>query len=101
MLNPRDGRALALGAGNLAADGQTERAAEWTRRSLELYPDDMSTLINAACTYAKTGNKEKSLALLERAIRRNWGNRDWLDHDPDFDLLRDDPRFIDLMSKLK
>src|SRR6185369_4107565 len=101
MLNPRDGRALALGAGNLAADGQTERAAEWTRRSLELYPDDMSTLINAACTYAKTGNKEESLALLERAIRRNWGNRDWLDHDPDFDLLRDDPRFIDLMSKLK
>jgi adenylate cyclase len=44
VLNPRDGRALSLGSGALAEDGQTARALEWSRRSLELDPDDMSAL---------------------------------------------------------
>jgi tetratricopeptide (TPR) repeat protein len=101
MLNPIDGRALSLGAGALAADGQAKRAEEWTRRALELYPDDMSTMINAACEHAKAGRKEECLALLERAVAKGWGKRDWLEHDPDYDTLRDDARFKKLLSKLK
>ena len=58
-LNPIDGRALSLGSCALMSDGQTARAMEWSRRSLELYPDDMSTLINGACLHARSGQKEK------------------------------------------
>lgn len=101
MLNPVDGRALALGAGALFHDGQVARAIEWSQRSLELYPEDMSTLINAACLHMKMHQKEEALALLERAFARGWGKRDWVEHDPDYDILRDDPRFQALLAKLK
>jgi len=101
MLNPVDVRALSLGSGALLDDGQIARAREWAQRSLELYPEDMSTLINAACLHAKLGEKEESLALLERVFARGWGKRDWVEHDPDYDILRDDPRFQKLLAKLK
>lgn len=100
-LNPADGRALALGSNALYRVGDAARAMEWSRRSLELYPDDMNTLINAACLHAMSGRKEESLALLEKVFSRGWGKRDWIEHDPDYDLLRDDPRFQRLLEKLK
>jgi adenylate cyclase len=100
-LNPVDGRALSLGSGALLADGQTARAIEWSRRSLELYPDDLSALANGACLHAKLGQTEEALALLERVFARGWGKRDWVEHDPDYDILRDDPRFKRLLARLK
>jgi adenylate cyclase len=100
-LNPLDGRALSLGSSALFHDGKTSRALEWSRRSLELYPDDMSTLVNAACLHAKLGKKEDALELLERVFARGWGKRDWVEHDPDYDILRDDPRFLKLLARLK
>jgi adenylate cyclase len=100
-LNPLDGRALAMGSLALHEEGETERAMEWSRRSLELYPDDMSALINAACLRTRSGLKEEALEILERVFSRGWGKRDWVDHDPDYDCLRDDPRFKLLLAKLK
>lgn len=98
--NPVDGRVLSLGSGSLHADGQTARAVEWAQRALDLYPDDMSALINAACLMAKIGRKEDALTYLERAFGRGWGKRDWIEHDSDYDSLRDDPRFQALLAKL-
>jgi TolB-like protein/tetratricopeptide (TPR) repeat protein len=100
-LNPVDGRALSLGSGALYDDGQHERAREWSRRALELYPEEMTALISAACLHGKAGEKEESLAYLERVAGRGWGKRDWIEHDSDYDILRDDPRFKKLMTKLK
>jgi TolB-like protein/Flp pilus assembly protein TadD len=101
VLNPVDGRALSMGAVHLIEDGQTERALEWSQRALELYPDDMGALINGACLRARLGMKEGALELLERSFARGWGKRDWVEHDPDYDILRDDPRFKKLLAKLK
>jgi non-specific serine/threonine protein kinase len=101
VLNPVDGRALSMGAVHLLEDGQTARALEWSQRALELYPDDMGTLLNGACLRARLGLKEEALELLERVFARGWGKRDWVEHDPDYDILRDDPRFKRLLAKLK
>jgi adenylate cyclase len=101
VLNPVDGRALSLGSGALLQDGQTARAVEWAERALELYPDDACALINGACLYAKLSMKEKALELLERVFARGWGKRDWVEQDPDYNSLRDDPRFQHLLAKLK
>ena len=100
-LNPIDGRALSLGSGALFDDGQRARAFEWSARSLELYPDDMGTLVQAACLHLKARQKEEALALLDRVFGRGWGKRDWVEHDPDYDILRDDPRFKRLLARLK
>ena len=100
-LNPLDGRALSLGSLALFHDGQWARAIEWSQRSLELYPDDLSALINAACLSARAGQKDEALGFLERVFARGWGKRDWVEHDPDYDTLRDDPRFQKLLANLK
>ena len=101
VLNPLDGRALSLGSLALYFDGQTARAIEWSRRAVELYPDDLSAIINAACLSARMGQKEHALVFLERLFARGWCKRDWIDRDPDYDSLRDDPRFKKLVAKLK
>jgi adenylate cyclase len=101
MLNPFDGRALSMGSLALLRDRQAQRAIEWSRRSSELYPQDMSALINGACLRARIGPKEEALKLLERVFARGWGKRDWVEHDPDYDGLRDDPRFERLLASLR
>ncbi|MBS1851109.1 MAG: winged helix-turn-helix domain-containing protein [Acidobacteria bacterium] len=100
LLNPVDGRALSLGSCALLEEGELERALEWSRRSLELYSEDVGVLINAGCLHARTGRKEEALSLLERVFAKGCGKKDWIEHDPDYDILRDDPRFQRLLEKL-
>jgi len=100
-LNPHDGRAMSLGALYLHEEGQTARAIEWSTRALELYPDDMSALGNGACLQARLGNADQAIALLERVSAHGWGQRDWLERDPDYENLREDPRFQRLLKTFK
>jgi adenylate cyclase len=101
VLNPLDGRAMSLGALYLLEEGETDRAIEWSNRALELYPSDMSSLGNGACLQAKLGHTDRALALLERVSALGWGQRDWLERDPDYDSLRGDPRFQRLLTTFK
>ena len=70
-------------------------------KSLELYPEGAGVLINAACLFAKDNKKEEALRLLELAVAKGFGKKDWIEHDPDYDSLRNEPRFKALLSKLR
>ena len=100
-LNPHNGRVLSFGGGALFDDGQEERAMEWVMRAEKLYPDDMSVIVNAACMFAKAGDNERAMDLLERVFNKGWGKKDWVENDPDYDSLRAEPRFIAMMARLK
>jgi TolB-like protein/tetratricopeptide (TPR) repeat protein len=99
-LNPRDGRALSLGSGGLYWAGQEARAVDWAQRALELYPDDLGVLLNGACLFARMGRKDEALDLVERVFARGWGHRAWVERDPDFGVLRDEPRFRAILASL-
>jgi serine/threonine protein kinase/Flp pilus assembly protein TadD len=92
-LNPDDARAANLGAGALANLGEKKRAIEWAERSLAIDPDDPMLLYNVACTYCVVGEPERALTILERAVDKGFGHKEWIDHDSDLDGLRDSPRF--------
>jgi adenylate cyclase len=100
-LNPGEVRALSLAATAVVGDGQTERALRFSERAIELAPDDQAVLINAACVRARMGMRKQALDLLERCFTRGWGKRDWIEHDPDYESLREDPRFQALFEKLR
>jgi serine/threonine protein kinase/tetratricopeptide (TPR) repeat protein len=100
-LDPGDARALSIGAGALQRDGRQDEALRWSARALELHPDDQGVLINAACVHARAGLKEEAIALLERSFAKGFGKRDWIEHDPDYDNLRDDQRFQSMLAKLR
>jgi tetratricopeptide (TPR) repeat protein len=100
-LNPRETRTLSLGSGALYHDGQVERAIEWAELALEIDPNDMSSLINAALLFVHLGRKDRAIDLLGHAFGLGWGKRDWIENDSDYDALRDDPRFQAMLAKLK
>ena len=98
-LEPADARALALGSTALADLGETERATRWMDKALALYPDEGGVVMNGICVFAKIGEVDRALDLLERAIERGFGHRDWIEQDPDYDPLRGHPRFQALLEK--
>ena len=58
-------------------------------------------LVNATCLRALAGLKEQEIDTFERLVSLGWGRRDWVERDPDYDSLRDDPRFQRLLAQMK
>jgi len=96
--NPADARAMYLSASALWDLGDTEECRARMEAALTLAPNDPSILYNAACLFARTGEPERAFETLEACLKGGWGNRDWIAHDPDFDAIRDDPRFKALLA---
>jgi len=99
--NPDDARAVTMGAVSLCRIGEKEKGLEWADRSIAMDSDDAGVSYNAACLYALEGEVDKAIASLQEAVTRGFGNRAWLEHDPDLDSLRDDPRFQDLLAEAR
>jgi len=100
-LNPQNARALSLVSGSLIAVGQEERALDWVLQAERLFPDDMAVVINSALVHTHLGRKQEALDRLERMFNKGWGKKDWVENDPDYDPLREEPRFVAMMAKLK
>jgi TolB-like protein/Tfp pilus assembly protein PilF len=98
QLDPDDARALQLGAVTAAIIGRREHALDLAARALRARPDEFGTAYNLACAYSVLGERDKAIDMLERAARQGGGNLGWIRQDPDFDSLRDDPRFQRLVA---
>ena len=98
--NPTDRRALSMGSVSLYESGEKEEAINWINKAVELYPEDGGVIFNGACLFALDGNKAKAISLLEVAVDKAWGNKEWIEQDSDYDSLRDEPQFKKLMKKL-
>ncbi len=57
-------------------------------------------LVRISAAYAGLGDKEKSLAELEKALAAGYRDFAYLDSSPYFDSLRSDPRFQDLLRRM-
>jgi tetratricopeptide (TPR) repeat protein len=99
-LNPDDPRAYYLGAIAWCRLGQVEKGLGWGDRALALDPDDAGVLYNVACLNGVAGRAETALDHLERAVQNGFGHREWIEHDPDLESLRSDPRYQALLSRL-
>ena len=99
-LNPDEARPYILAAGALARLGQRERAKQWIDRAQSLAPDDDAILYNAGCALAILGEQDKALDALERAIDAGLAGGDWVPQDPDWESLRDQTRFKELVARL-
>jgi serine/threonine protein kinase/Flp pilus assembly protein TadD len=96
-LNPSDARAANLLAATYASQGESEKAVDYAERSIAIDPDDAMLLYNLCCTYTLLGKNDDAIACLERAVDKGFGHREWIDHDPDLNALRDNPRFQSIM----
>jgi serine/threonine protein kinase/Flp pilus assembly protein TadD len=95
-LAPDDVRARILVANNYAVIGRTEEALAQMEKAMAMRPEDSLILYNAACTYALLGKKKETLELLKN-LKGIIPNQDWMSRDPDFEILRGDPEFEDVI----
>jgi serine/threonine protein kinase/Flp pilus assembly protein TadD len=100
-LHPDDSRALYFGANALAQLHDRAKSMEWAERALEREGEELQVLYNVACVYALLGEAEKAIDCLEKSATRGWGQREWMEHDPDLAPVRDHPRFRALMEASK
>lgn len=96
-LHPGDARALYFGANALSQLNEAQKSMEWAERALALEGEEPQVLYNVACVYALLGESDKAMDCLEKSITHGWGQREWLEHDPDLAPVRGHPRFRALM----
>jgi adenylate cyclase len=98
--DPSNGAALGILAGGHAILGDVQKAHEWIDRALLIDPDNLNMRYNFACILAMSlKDKEGALKMLESIMTRVGGYQVLIaETDPDFDSIRDDPRFRKLIA---
>ena len=97
-LNPDDARAATMAAVCCSRLGDRTRGLEWARQATVVDPEDAGVCYNVACLLALEGERDDAIEHLQRAMRVGFARRDWIEHDPDLESLRDDPRFQELIQ---
>ena len=77
--------------------GDYEEAIARGRELLDANPGYPALLYNLACCESLAGRKDDALEHLRRAIELSETTRDYLEGDPDFDPIREDPAFQELL----
>jgi adenylate cyclase len=99
--DPSNGAALGMGAGALAALGESKRAKDWTARAMLMDPDNTSMRYNLACAMTQyLGDYDKALDLLEPFFETaSITQLRHSDVDPDFNEIRELPRYMEMRAK--
>jgi TolB-like protein/Flp pilus assembly protein TadD len=94
---PEDARAHQFYAFTLERLGRREEAVKEMRKGVEINPDDLIIIYNAACFYALLGDKTRSIEHLKKAVENGFRNFEYIRHDPDLYILQEEPAFIELI----
>ena len=94
---PDDARAHQFYAFTLKRLGRLEEAKEEMHKGINLNPNDLIIIYNAACFYALIGDNKASIKNLKKAINNGFENYEYIKHDPDLYSLSKEPDFIALM----
>ncbi len=73
--------------------GQLKKAIESLQEALGIEPAAAILHYNLACYWSLAKNKRKSIQFLSQALKLDDNYRHLIDTEPDFDPIRDDPRF--------
>ena len=82
----------------LTHTGKSEQAKIEAAKALELSPGDPLMMYNAACFYARLGEKNLALETLRNAVTSGFEHYEWIKRDPDLESIRNEPGYIELMK---
>ena len=96
--HPDDARAHIFYATMLAKIERIDEAREAGRKAYELSPNDSVMLYNLACLFSRLGEKETAVDYLKKSCKAGYVNFEWIKRDTDFDNIRNEPGYIELMK---
>jgi len=97
--HPDDARSHIYFGMCLAQVGKNEEAKGEAAKALELSPGDPLMLYNAACCYARMAENQLAVDALKNSMAAGLENYEWIKRDPDFDSIREDPGYVELMNR--
>src|SRR5262249_43102139 len=101
VTHPAESRALYLGASALVRLGRRGEGLAWLHRVRESAPDDAVVVYAVACMLALVGEVDEAFAMLQRAAEIGFVHHQWVAADPDWESLRDDPRFAAALESMR
>jgi serine/threonine protein kinase/Flp pilus assembly protein TadD len=96
--HPDDARSHNYYAVELIQVGRIEEAKLEAAKAVDLSPDDPLMMYNTACFYSRLGDKHSAIEMLKKSIATGLEDYDWIKTDPDFDGIRNEPGYIELMK---
>lgn len=96
--HPDDARSHIHYATQLAVVGREQEALEQASKAIALSPDDPLMFYNAACVYSRLGQRSQAVETLRRSIVAGLEDYEWIKTDPDFDAIRTEPGYIEMMK---
>ena len=77
---------------------QLDKAAELFREAILEEPNYPEALYNLACCYAMLGQRDNALVYLDRSIKLDLKCLDWAGQDMEFDSIREDEAFVQVLE---
>ena len=81
--------------------GRVADGLRMDRKLVKLEPDNATAHYNLACSLALCKKRPDALKSLRKAIDLGYNDRDWMEQDPDLEILKNDPAFRTLLVQLK
>jgi len=93
-----EARRLVLEAGTAYAEKDYATSARLYVQAMETGVTSANTAYNAACSFALLGQSDHAFKYLNQAVEKGWTDVEHLKADADFEFLRSDPRFNDVVA---
>jgi tetratricopeptide (TPR) repeat protein len=80
--------------------GEFKKGLELDLRLTQMRPDNKNIQYNLACSYALTGQTERAVECLTKAVELGYRDVQHLREDHDLDAIKSDPRFLSMLERL-
>ena len=81
--------------------GRIADGLKMDRKLVKLQPSNATAHYNLACSLALSKRKSDALRSLLQAVQLGYRDFDWMQQDPDLELLKSHPAFVALLQQLK
>ena len=98
--NPHNVEAMVLLGDAFTRKGEYQKGLECDLHLSQLKPENKLIRYNLACSYALTGQKDKAISCLNKAVELGYNDVEHVRQDHDLDALKSDPRFQSIIKKM-
>lgn len=99
--NASDATVIELLGGLYTRQGRIADGLRMDRRLVKLQPGNATAHYNLACSLALSKRKRDALRELQTAVRLGYSDFDWMQQDPDLEVLKHHPKFQAMLETLK